>query len=110
MEGLKAGFVARVLSLYKFEPKEIDGVVRFYTSEMKEPKDVMKEFSLSNEGKAYIKNPSMGGGASGSSQKSGSATNYAENPWSKATWNLTKQAKIRRENPTLAKRLEMEAN
>lgn len=110
MEGLKAGFIARVMSMYKFEAREIDGELKFLTSDMKEPKDVLKEFSLSNEGKAYIKNPSMGGGAQGSSSKSGSATSYSDNPWRKETFNLTKQAQIRRENPTLAKRLEMEAN
>lgn len=66
MEGLRDGFIARVMSLYQFEPKEIDGQTKFYTSDMKEVKDVMKEFSLSNEGKAYIRNPSMGGGATGS--------------------------------------------
>jgi hypothetical protein len=66
VDGLHDGFVARVLSLNSFEPKDINGETHFLNKDMKEVKDAIKEFSLTTEGKAYLKNPSSGGGASGS--------------------------------------------
>ncbi len=66
IDGLKDGFVARVLMMNNFEPKEIDGQTVFVDKNMKEIKDVMHDFALSNEGKAFIKCPFSGGGATGS--------------------------------------------
>lgn len=110
MDGLKDGFVAIIKARYSFEPKEIDGVTKFYTADMKEPKDVMKEFSLTSEGKAYIKNPSTGGGASNFGGSS-TATPIADNPFKKGkSFNLTKQMQILRTDKELAERLKAEAN
>lgn len=102
VDGLKDGFVARVLVMNNFEAKEIAGETKFVNKDMKEVKDVMHEFALSSEGKAYLKNPSSGGGASGSGNSGGGA---ADNPWDSKHINLTKQAEIFRNNPTLAKQL-----
>jgi hypothetical protein len=68
VEGLKDGFVARVMALHKFEPKDIEnnGEYKFYNGAMKDIGSVIHEFSLTKEGKAYIQNPATGGGAAGS--------------------------------------------
>jgi hypothetical protein len=108
-EGLKRGFVAAVLSSHKFEPKDDlknDGTIRFVDKELKEIKDVLHEFSLSQEGREYLRNTSTGGGAPGSQ----STRTSSKNPWSKKTLNLTEQAVILKENPGLAKQLQVEAS
>lgn len=109
MDGLREGFIALVLARNNFEPKEIDGVTRFYNAEMKEPKDVMKEFALSNEGKAFIKTSYTGGGSTGSGAKSNTTTINGENPWAKGHINLTKQMEITKQDKALAERLKAEA-
>lgn len=110
MDGLKDGFIARVKTLYSFEPKEIEGVTQFYTADMKTPKDIVHEFALTQEGKAYIKAQWNGGGATGSGSSNGGTAN-TENPWKKGkSFNLTKQAEIMRRDPVLAERLKREAN
>ena len=68
--GLKDGFIARVLSLNEFTPDTIDGVTRFLNKEHHTIEEAIHAFALTQEGKAYIANPSTGGGAKGSS------TNY----------------------------------
>lgn len=70
VDGLKDGFIARVLMGNQFEPKDIDGQTVFLTKDNKTIQEVIKNFSLTPEGKAYLKNPSSGSGA-GSSQGSG---------------------------------------
>jgi hypothetical protein len=78
VEGLKDGFIARVMALHKFEPKDIEnnGEYKFYNGAMKDIGSVIHEFSLTKEGKAYIQNPATGGGAAGSgaATPSGGAT------------------------------------
>lgn len=107
INGLKDGFIARVLMISDFEAKEVDGVVRFLDKNMKEIKDVMHEFALTNEGKSYLQNPSSGGGARGSSGQGG--TNAVNNPWKKETENLSEQMRLFRTDRALAIRLAAEA-
>ena len=71
--GLKQGFIARVLSLNDFEPENIDGQLRFLNKEHHTIEEAINAFALTQEGKAYIANPSTGGGARGSS--TGATTN-----------------------------------
>lgn len=64
IDGLKDGFIARVLSINNFEPKEIDGQWKFLNKEHHSIEEAISSFALSQEGKAYIQNSSGGGGAS----------------------------------------------
>lgn len=60
--------------------------------------DFVKEWSQSDDGKAYVSAPGNGGGnAPGSGGKRSGV-----NPWAKETFNLTDQGKLLTENPTLA--------
>lgn len=67
VDGLKDGFVARVLSMNEFEPKDINGELKFLNKDNHTIDEVIKSFALTTEGKAYIRNSSTGGGARGSS-------------------------------------------
>jgi hypothetical protein len=69
VDGLKDGFIARVMAMHRFEPKDIEsnGEYKFFNNSMKDIGSVIHEFSLTKEGKAYIQNPATGGGAAGSS-------------------------------------------
>lgn len=81
VDGLKNGFVANVLMKNKFVATDIDGQVKFLNSENKEIGEVIREFATTTEGKAYIKNPSSGGGArgtSGSYQQGGTVMSRAD--------------------------------
>ena len=66
VDGLKDGFIARVLSLNEFEPQDIDGSVKFLNKDHHTIEEAISSFALTQEGKAYIRNPSTGGGARGS--------------------------------------------
>lgn len=70
VQGLKQGFIARVLALNDFEPQDIDGQIKFLNKEHHTIEEAINTFALSQEGKAYIANPSSGGGARGSSSGS----------------------------------------
>ena len=72
--GLKDGFVARVLSLNEFKPETIDGNLKFLNKEHHTIEEAINAFALTQEGKAYIANPSTGGGAKGSSNTYGGNT------------------------------------
>lgn len=74
VDGLKDGFVSLLMSKNDFKPKEIDGNVKFLNADNHTIDEVVKAFALSPEGKCYIKNPNMGGGAVGGSQNSGNVT------------------------------------
>lgn len=66
--GLKQGFIARVLSLNNFEPQDIPGQgMKFLNQDNHTIEEAINSFALTQEGKAYIANPSTGGGARGSS-------------------------------------------
>jgi hypothetical protein len=105
VDGLRDGFVARVLTMHSFEPKEDGDSVKFFNKDYKPIEDVMREFALSAEGKAYIKNASTGGGAGGSKMAPGTV----KNPWAKDTLNLTEQARLIKENPQLAVSMKAQA-
>ena len=64
--GLKKGFIARVLAENNFEPEEIDGKMVFLNKDHHTIEETINSFALTQEGKAYIANPSTGGGARGS--------------------------------------------
>ena len=64
--GLKDGFIARITSMNNFEPKNVDGKVVFLNGENHTIGEVVNSFAMTNEGKAYIRNVSSGGGAGGS--------------------------------------------
>lgn len=66
--GLKDGFIARVTSMNDFQPKEVDGNIVFLNKDNHTVGEVVNSFAMTNEGKAYIKNNSSGGGARGSNQ------------------------------------------
>jgi hypothetical protein len=108
VEGLKDGFIARVMAMHKFEPKDIEnnGEYKFFNSGMKDIGSVMHEFSLTKEGKAYIQNPATGGGASGGGSP---AQMPSGNPWAKDSFNLTRQGQIMKESPDKAAALKAQA-
>ncbi len=74
VDGLRNGFIATVLMQNQFEAKEIDGQLMFLNGDNKTIQDVIHDFSLSNEGKAYIKNPTSGGNAHTSSMAGSSSS------------------------------------
>lgn len=64
---LKDGFIARVLSLNDFHAEEIEGEgIKFLDKGHHTIEDAIHTFAMTPEGKAYISNPSTGGGARGS--------------------------------------------
>jgi hypothetical protein len=60
----KKGFIAIVME-EQFEPKEIDGNTVFLNRSNETIEQAMHKFSLTQDGKAYIKNLNSGGGAQG---------------------------------------------
>lgn len=66
--GLKDGFIARVTSMNDFQPKEVDGNIVFLNKDNHTVGEVVNSFAMTNEGKAYIRNVSSGGGAQGGKQ------------------------------------------
>ena len=66
LRNLKDGFIARITSMNNFEPKNVDGKVVFLNGENHTIGEVVNSFAMTNEGKAYIRNVSSGGGAGGS--------------------------------------------
>ena len=69
--GLKHGFIARVLEMNDFQPQDIDGSMKFLNKDHHTIEEAINAFALTPEGKAYIANPSTGGGARGSGFTSG---------------------------------------
>ena len=67
VHGLKQGFIARVLAMNDFQAETIDGQLKFLNKEHHTIEEAINAFALTQEGKAYIQNPSSGGGAKGSS-------------------------------------------
>lgn len=66
VQGLKDGFIARVLSMNDFQAKDVDGTLMFLNKDNHTIEDAINAFASTQEGKAYIANPSTGGGARGS--------------------------------------------
>lgn len=63
LDGLRNGFIANILMHNDFQPQDIDGKLMFLNSQNKTIQDVIHDFALTPEGKAYIKNPTSGGNA-----------------------------------------------
>lgn len=105
--GLKDGFVARVLSLNDFEPQEIDGSLKFLNKDHHTIEEAINSFALTQEGKAYIRNPSTGGGAFGSSANATVST--SKNPFKKETENISEQMRLYKTNRAEYDRLRAEA-
>ena len=75
ISGLKDGFIARVLQTNDFHAEEIEGVgTKFLNKEHHTIEEAIHAFAMSQEGKAYIANPSTGGGARGSSSTASGGT------------------------------------
>lgn len=74
INGLKDGFIARVLSMNDFQAKDVDGTVMFLNKDNHTIEDAINAFASTQEGKAYIANPSTGGGARGSANTYGGNT------------------------------------
>ena len=73
--GLKDGFIARVLTLNDFHAEDIEGVgTKFLNKEHHTIEEAIHAFAMTQEGKAYIANPSTGGGARGSSSNGSGGT------------------------------------
>lgn len=108
VDGLKDGFIARVLSMNEFEPQEIDGDLKFLNKEHHTIEEAINSFALTNEGKAYIKNMSTGGGAKGS-VSSNNVGNGSKNPFKKETYNLSEQMRLYKTDKTAYDRLKSEA-
>lgn len=106
--GLKDGFVARVLSMNEFEPQEIDGSLKFLNKEHHTIEEAMNSFALTQEGKAYISNPSTGGGAIGSSSSPIGGAGE-KNPFKKGSENLTEQMRLYKTDKATYERLKTEA-
>ena len=93
IDGLKGGFIASLLYNNTFEPKDIDGEIIFLNKNNKTISEVAKDFALTNEGKAYLKNPSAGGGA-----RSGNTSNSRVNTMTRSEFE-----QINRTNPSQAR-------
>ena len=75
ISGLKDGFIARVLQTNDFHAEEIEGVgTKFLNKEHHTIEEAIHAFAMTAEGKAYIANPSTGGGARGSSSTGSGGT------------------------------------
>ena len=70
----RKGFVNIVLAENHFEAKDIDGVTMFLNKENKTIQEVMQNYASTTEGKSFIKNPTVGGGARGDTSPSGKMT------------------------------------
>ncbi|SEP80340.1 hypothetical protein SAMN04487977_101473 [Treponema bryantii] len=88
--GLKEGFIARIRMLNSFEPTEVDGGIKFLNKDNRSVEDVIKAFSMTPEGKAYIANTSTGGGARGDTGVQSGAKTMTREEFSK----------MQAENPT----------
>lgn len=72
--------------------------------------DYIKEWSGSDEGKAFVVAPqSSGGGAVGTTGNAGISRNNTGNPWKKESWNMTKQLDLIRSDRAAASKLAAEA-
>lgn len=109
VEGLKDGFIARVLSMNNFEPQDIDGEMKFLNKEHHTIEEAINAFALSQEGKAYIRNSSTGGGARGSYSPNPTAGNADKNPFKKGSENLTEQMRLYKTDRATYDRLKSEA-
>ena len=71
VDGLRDGFVSLAMMRNQFKAAEIDGKTVFTNQDNKTIEAVLHELTLSNEGKAYIKNQNQGGGSTGGQHGAG---------------------------------------
>jgi len=69
IDGLKDGFIALAMSRNTFKPIEADGKTIFTNQNNETIDAVIRQFALTKEGMAFIKNGSKGGGAHGADTK-----------------------------------------
>jgi hypothetical protein len=65
IDGLRDGFISLAMMRNQFKAIEVDGKTVFTNQDNKTLQAILHELSLSDEGKAYIKNGNQGSGASG---------------------------------------------
>lgn len=71
--------------------------------------DHVKAWADTDEGKVYVGARDTAGGGANGSPGGGKPTTTANNPWAKDTFNVTEQARLRREDIDKARRLAREA-
>jgi len=89
-----------------FEPFDYNGKIEYVNKDGKKMADLLNGFLQTDAGKHFLMEINNGGGAPGS----GGSKGYAgKNPFAKDSINLTEQARILKENPTLANTLKSQA-
>ena len=93
---------------HQFDVTKIDDKEELRTSDgnYKTIQDVLFAYVGTDEGKRFLLANSSGGGAPGGSSSKGYT---GKNPWAKESINLTEQARMLKENPTLAATLKAQA-
>lgn len=71
--------------------------------------DHVKAWADTDEGKVYVGVRDTAGGGANGSPSGGKPTSTVNNPWAKETFNVTEQARLRREDIDKARRLAREA-
>jgi len=71
IDGLKDGFIALAMQKNQFKPIEADGKIIFTNQNNETIEAVIRQFALTKEGKAFIKNGNSGGGAQGADKNNG---------------------------------------
>jgi len=113
IDGLRDGFISVVMQRNQFAPSsaEIDGKFIFTNQDGKSLESVLHEFSLTNEGKAYIKNTNAGAGSGGVSGAGACGGGQVSgNPFVKGKgFNLTEQGRLYKEDRSKYDALKAEA-
>ena len=74
IDGLKDGFIALAMSKNQFTPVEVAGITEFRNQNKETIGAVIRQFALSKEGRAFIKNGNQGSGAQGGNNTGGTGT------------------------------------
>ncbi len=91
---------------HQFDVTKIDDKEELRNGEYKTIQDVLFAYVATDEGKRFLLAGNSGGGAQGGA----SAKGYnGQNPWAKDSVNLTEQARLLKENPSLAVTLKAQA-
>jgi flagellar biosynthesis chaperone FliJ len=89
-----------------FEPFDYNGKIEYVNKDGKKMADLLNSFLQTDAGKHFLQETNNGGGAPGSAGSKGYA---GKNPFAKDSINLTEQARLLKENPTLANTLKSQA-
>ena len=109
LDGLQDGFIALAMSKNQFTPVDVDGKTEFRNQNNETIAGVIRQFSLSKEGKVFIKNGNQGSGAQGVTNQNTNTNAGNNNPYKKETLNRTEQMLLEKNNPEQAARLKAEA-